>query len=261
MKLNKNQKNFLMDILGIIPARYHSTRFPGKPLALLGEKTIIQRVYEQSRKVLDEVYVATDDSRIFSHMKEIGGNVIMTSDKHPSGTDRCREAMDSIIAGTGIDPEIVINIQGDEPFIDPHQIELLVSCFDDDRTDIATLVKKAENSSEIFDENKPKVVFDLNYFALYFSRSVIPFIRGEEKENWNHHHSFYRHIGIYAYRKEVLQKITGLSLSSLEISESLEQLRWLENGFRIKVAETEYDSLGIDTPADLEKARQLLKNQ
>ncbi|MGC9343909.1 MAG: 3-deoxy-manno-octulosonate cytidylyltransferase [Bacteroidales bacterium] len=250
-----------MDILGIIPARYQSTRFPGKPLAILGDKTVIQRVYEQSQKVIDEVYVATDDHRIFTHVKEFGGNVIMTSEKHPSGTDRCREAMDSIIAGTGIQPEIIINIQGDEPFIDPRQIELLVSCFDDDRADIATLVKKAANTAEIFDENKPKVVFDNNNFALYFSRSVIPFIRGEEKDSWIINHNFYRHLGIYAYRKEVLQKITRLALSNLETSESLEQLRWLENGFRIKVAETDYDTLGIDTPADLEKARNFLKNQ
>ncbi len=247
-----------MDVLGIIPARYKSTRFPGKPLALLGDKTVIQRVYEQSHKVLDEIYVATDDERIFSHVQEFGGNVIMTSDKHPSGTDRCREAMDSIIAGTGIQPGIVINIQGDEPFIDPDQIKLLVSSFEDERTDIATLVKRVASTNELFDENKPKVVFDNSNFALYFSRSVIPFLRGEEKENWINHHDYYRHIGIYAYRKDVLHQITRLSLSGLEVSESLEQLRWLENGFRIKVAQTEYDSLGIDTPADLEKARHYL---
>jgi 3-deoxy-manno-octulosonate cytidylyltransferase (CMP-KDO synthetase) len=249
-----------MDILGIIPARYQSTRFPGKPLALLGDKTVIQRVYEQSQKVLDEIYVATDDERIFSHVKEFGGNVIMTSEKHPSGTDRCREAMDSIIAGTGIQPGIVINIQGDEPFIDPGQIKLVLSCFEDERTDIATLVKRVAGTTELFDENKPKVVFDNSRFALYFSRAVIPFLRGEDKEKWINHHEYYRHIGIYAYRKDVLHQITRLSLSGLEVSESLEQLRWLENGFRIKVAETEYDSIGIDTPADLEKARHLLNN-
>jgi 3-deoxy-manno-octulosonate cytidylyltransferase (CMP-KDO synthetase) len=248
-----------MEILGIIPARYQSTRFPGKPLAQLGEKTVIHWVYEQSRKVLNEVYVATDDRRIFTHVTEFGGNVVMTSDLHPSGTDRCREAMDSIIAGTGLQPEVVINIQGDEPFIDPRQIELLISCFEDDQTDIATLVKAVENSEEIFDENKPLVVFDLNNFAMYFSRSPIPFIRGSEQKNWKTAHNFYRHIGIYAYRRNILQEITRLPLSDLEAAEALEQLRWLENGYRIKVAETDFHSIGIDTPADLKKAQQILE--
>lgn len=247
-----------MEILGIIPARYHSTRFPGKPLAQLGEKTVIQWVYDQSRKVLNEVYVATDDMRIFSHVTDFGGNVIMTSEKHPSGTDRCREAMDSIMAGTGLQPDVVVNIQGDEPFIDPRQIELLISCFEDDKTDIATLVKAVEDTEEIFDENKPLVVFDQNNFALYFSRSPIPFIRGKDRKNWINSHNFYRHIGIYAYRKNILQELTRLPLSNLEAAEALEQLRWLENGYRIKVSETDFHSIGIDTPADLKKALQLL---
>jgi 3-deoxy-manno-octulosonate cytidylyltransferase (CMP-KDO synthetase) len=250
-----------MEILGIIPARYQSTRFPGKPLAQLGEKTVIQWVYDQSRKVLNEVYIATDDRRIYSHVTDFGGNVIMTSDRHPSGTDRCREAMDSIVAGTGLQPEVVINIQGDEPFIDPRQIELLITCFEDDQTDIATLVKAVENSEEIFDENKPLVVYDHNNFAMYFSRSPIPFIRGSEQKNWLTAHNFYRHIGIYAYRRNILQEITRLPLSNLEAAEALEQLRWLENGYRIKVAETDFHSIGIDTPADLKKAQQILEKK
>lgn len=247
-----------MDILGIIPARFNSVRFPGKPLAKLDGKTVLQRVYEQSLKTLEEVYVATDDRRIFDHVTEFGGNVIMTSESHRSGTDRCCEAMDSIIAGTGYLPDVVINIQGDEPFIESEQILLLISCFDDEKTDIATLVKKAANSDEIFDTNKPKVIFDRDNFALYFSRSTIPYIRGKEEKKWVNSFVFYRHLGIYAYRREVLREITGLEISGLEAAESLEQLRWLEHGYRIKVAETDIDSLGIDTPADLKKAEQYL---
>ena len=243
-----------MEFLGIIPARYNSVRFPGKPLAMLGEKTVIQRVYEQSRKSLDEVFVATDDRRIYDHVTGFGGNVVMTSELHRSGTDRCREAMDSIIAGTGIQPDVIINIQGDEPFLRQEQIEQLKACIDDADTDIATLIKRVENNGEIFDENKPKVVFNNQNFALYFSRSPIPFMRGRQRDNWMESHEFYRHLGIYAYRKAVLKKLASLDMSDLEAAESLEQLRWLENGFRIKVAETAFESVGIDTPADLKSA-------
>lgn len=250
-----------MEILGIIPARYGSTRFPGKPLVNIGDKSMIQRVYEQSHKGIDEVYVATDNNRIFDHVKAFGGNVVMTSDKHRSGTERCREAMDSIMSGTLSEPDIVVNIQGDEPFIDVEQIKTLISCFNDSETDIATLVKKAVKPEEIFDENKPKVVFDNNNFALYFSRSVIPYVRGLKEEEWKDAHDFYCHIGIYAYRKDILQRITRLEMSGLEKAESLEQLRWLQNGFRIKVAETFTESLGIDTPADLQKALRFLSKK
>ncbi len=250
-----------MEILGIIPARYGSTRFPGKPLVNIGDKSMIQRVYEQSQKGIDEVYVATDNERIFDHVKAFGGNVVMTSDKHRSGTDRCCEAMDSIMSGTSFEPDIVVNIQGDEPFIDVEQIKTLISCFDDSETDIATLAKKAVKQEEVFDENKPKVVFDNNNFAMYFSRSVIPFVRGLKQEEWKVVHDFYCHIGIYAYRKDILKRITRLEMSDLEKAESLEQLRWLQNGFRIKVAETFTESLGIDTPADLQKALRFLSKK
>ncbi|MFW5821445.1 MAG: 3-deoxy-manno-octulosonate cytidylyltransferase [Bacteroidota bacterium] len=247
-----------MEILGIIPARYNSTRFPGKPLAMIGDKSMIRRVYEQSQTFIKEVYVATDDNRIFSHVKDFGGNVVMTSEKHRSGTDRCSEAMDSIISGTGTDPDIVVNIQGDEPFIDNSQIDTLIRCFDDPIAEIATLVKKIVKSEDIFDVHKPKVVFDHMNFALYFSRSPIPFMRGWDKKDWLEAHEFYNHVGIYAYRKEVLKKITRLEISELERAESLEQLRWLQNGFKIKVAETFSESFGIDTPADLDRALKFL---
>lgn len=250
-----------MEILGIIPARYGSTRFPGKPLVMIGDKSMIQRVYEQSQKGIDEVFVATDNEKIFDHVKAFGGNVVMTSSKHRSGTDRCREAMDSIISGTAYKPEVIVNIQGDEPFIDLEQIKTLISCFNDPETDIATLVKKAVKPEEIFDENKPKVVFDNNNFALYFSRSVIPFIRHLKKEEWKGMHDFYCHLGIYAYRKDILNKITRLEISDLERAESLEQLRWLQNGYRIKIAETFTESHGIDTPADLQKAIKFLNKK
>ncbi|MFW5644987.1 MAG: 3-deoxy-manno-octulosonate cytidylyltransferase [Bacteroidota bacterium] len=243
-----------MEVLGIIPARYGSTRFPGKPLVMIGEKSMIQRVYEQSCKGIKEVYVATDNERIFEHVKAFGGNVVMTSAEHRSGTDRCREAMDSIISVRAFEPDVIVNIQGDEPFIDVEQIKTLIHCFQDPGAEIATLVKKAEKEEEIFDENKPKVVFDHHNFAMYFSRSVIPFLRGLRKGEWKDAHDFYIHIGIYAYRKETLKKITRLEISDLERAESLEQLRWLENGFKIKIAETFTESFGIDTPADLQQA-------
>ncbi|MCF8379761.1 MAG: 3-deoxy-manno-octulosonate cytidylyltransferase [Bacteroidales bacterium] len=243
-----------MDFIGIIPARYQSTRFPGKPLVLIKDKPMIQWVYEAAQRVLDEVYVATDDERIFDAVKKFNGNVVMTGTEHRSGTDRCREAMESIEKGPGIGFDVVVNIQGDEPFIESKQIEVLMSCFVDESTEIATLVKAIDNENDIFDINKPKVVFDNTNRALMFSRSPIPYVMKRKKEEWLLSHRFYRHIGIYAYRREVLQKITALQPGKLENAESLEQLRWLENGFNIRVMETEYDSLGIDTPEDLQKA-------
>lgn len=244
-----------MNFIGIIPARYQSTRFPGKPLALINDKPMIQWVYEASLKVLDEVYIATDDKRIFDTVRNFGANVVMTSPDHTSGTDRCREAMDSILIGTDINIDVVINIQGDEPFIKTEQIEILKACFDNESTDIATLVKVIDNKEDIFDENKPKVVFDKDKKALLFSRSPIPFIRAKKQSDWLDYQTFYRHIGIYAYRQNVLREITALKPGRLEIAESLEQLRWLENGFSIRIEETEYDSIGIDTPQDLQKAQ------
>jgi len=250
-----------MKFIGIIPARYASTRFPGKPLADMEGKPMIQRVYEQVQDVLDQVVVATDDLRIEEAVKEFGGNVVMTSADHKSGTDRCYEAFCK--AGTGHD--VVINIQGDEPFIHPSQIAALKECFDDPNIDIATLVKpfRATDDFEkdLFNPNSPKVVLNKNREALYFSRSVIPYIRGEHHTEWLQKHTFYKHIGLYGYRAGVLAEITQLPQSPLELAESLEQLRWLENGYRIKAGITHQETIGIDTPEDMERALAFLRTQ
>lgn len=250
----------MLKFLGIIPARYASTRFPAKPLAILGGKTVIQRVYEQVAGVLDDVYVATDDVRIEAAVKVFGGKVVMTSVDHKSGTDRCYEACTKI----GGDYDVVVNIQGDEPFIQPSQLEAVKACFDDPTTQIATLVKPftADNGFEALENtNSPKVVLNKNMNALYFSRSIIPYQRNVEKKDWLVGHTYYKHIGLYAYRVEVLKEITSLSQSSLELAESLEQLRWLENGYTIKAGITDAETIGIDTPQDLEHAEQFLKSQ
>jgi 3-deoxy-manno-octulosonate cytidylyltransferase (CMP-KDO synthetase) len=239
---------------GIIPARYASSRFPGKPLVTIGGKTMIQRVYEQASASLDAVYVATDDTRIYDAVIDFGGNAVMTSSEHQSGTDRCAEAVNILIKEKGIKADVVVNIQGDEPFIRPEQIDLLVSCFAHKSVGIATLVRKVEPGEDITSINHPKVVLDLSGNALYFSRSVIPFIRDAEMSKWTLLHPYYRHIGLYAYRADILKRITLLPMSSLEKAESLEQNRWLENGFSIKTALTQWESLCIDTPADLESA-------
>lgn len=239
---------------GIIPARFGSSRFPGKPLVLIGNKLMIQRVYEQARKALDLVYVATDDKRIFDAVINFGGKAIMTSTTHLSGTDRCAEAVSRIQETEGKKINIAVNIQGDEPFIRPEQISLLTDCFTDDKVEIATLVRKVEPGEDIFNPNQPKVIINFMGDALYFSRAAIPFVRDMVKEKWTMKHVYYKHIGLYAYRTDTLKKITELQCSSLEISESLEQNRWIENGFKIRTAVTEWESLGIDTPEDLEKA-------
>ncbi len=242
--------------VALIPARYASTRFPGKPLVNIGGKTMIQRVYEQVKLAVENVYVATDDQRIYDAVIAFGGNVIMTSDRHRSGTDRCFEAF------TKLDEwfDVVINVQGDEPFIQPVQIETLINCFDDDDTQIATLVKKigVNDIVVLFNPNSPKVVLDNKNNALYFSRSPIPYKRGTDESKWLTEHEYYKHIGIYAYRSEVLAEIVKLQPSKLEIAESLEQLRWLENGLRVKVGYSDVESQGIDTPEDLEKIASLL---
>jgi len=243
-----------LQFAGIIPARYASTRFPGKPLALIGNKSMIQRVYEQAGKSLDLVYVATDDLRIYDAVREFGGKVVMTDPSHMSGTDRCEEALDKIIAETGISIDVVINIQGDEPFIRPEQINLLKDCFSDQDAGIATLVRKTSPGEDIFNPNQPKVVIARNGDALYFSRAAIPYLRDHPKEEWSLRHTYFKHIGLYAYRSEVLKKLTKLDRSPLEITESLEQNRWIENGYRIRTAVTIWESFGIDTPEDLEKA-------
>jgi 3-deoxy-manno-octulosonate cytidylyltransferase (CMP-KDO synthetase) len=240
---------------GIIPARYASSRFPGKPLAIIGGKTMIQRVYEQASKALDRVYVATDDMRIFDSLLKCGCRAIMTSTAHLSGTDRCQEAVTRIIEETGIPIDIAINIQGDEPFIKPEQINLLKGCFSRPEIEIATLVRKVEAGEDIFNINQPKVILNSGGDAVYFSRAAIPFYRDAEKSDWSKKHTYYKHIGIYAYRTNTLKKITLLGRSPLEKAESLEQNRWIENGFRIGTAITLWDNFGIDTPEDLEKAK------
>ncbi len=239
-------------IAGIIPARYASSRFPGKPLINIGGKTMIQRVYEQAcqAKTLKTVIVATDDERIYQHVQDFGGNVVMTSPNHPSGTDRCYEAY--TLSGMK-DIDAIVNIQGDEPFIQPGQIDLLCSIFDSREVQLGTLVKKLKNAADLNNPNAMKVVLNKDKEALYFSRSPIPYLRNHPQEKWLDNHTFYKHIGIYAYRTDVLQQIVQLPPSSLELAESLEQLRWLENGYKIKVAVTDYESISVDTPEDLEK--------
>jgi 3-deoxy-manno-octulosonate cytidylyltransferase (CMP-KDO synthetase) len=250
-----------MKFLGIIPSRYASARFPGKPLADMDGKSMVQRVYEQIQATVRDLYVATDDMRIADTVKKFGGNVIITSEKHNSGTDRCYEAFRK--AGKGFDA--VINIQGDEPFLRPEQIELLQSCFSDPGTQIATLAKPIAKDGDfeqtLFDPHTPKVVFNSRYEAMYFSRSVIPYIRGKAYTEWLRTHTFYKHIGLYAYRADILKEITSLPQSSLELAESLEQLRWLQNGYKIKVAVTHHETIGIDTPDDLTKALEYLRSR
>lgn len=245
---------------GIIPARYASSRFPGKPLALIGDKTMIGRVYEQASKSLDLVWVATDDKRIFDKVISFGGQAIMTSADHMSGTDRCAEAVALINAETDQNIDIVINIQGDEPFIKPEQIDLIKDCFNDDEVEIATLVRKVDRGEDIFHPNQPKVILNKAGDAIYFSRAAIPFLRDVDMAEWTRKHVYYKHIGLYAYRTETLERITKLARSPLEISESLEQNRWIENGFHIRTAVTSWESIGIDIPEDLEKAKLLLEH-
>lgn len=244
-------------IVGIIPARYASTRFPAKPLVDIQGQSMIQRVYRQALQanVLTRVVVATDDERIWRHVQGFGGNVCMTSPDHPSGTDRCYEALQQQEESF----DYVINIQGDEPFIDPRQINLLSSLLDG-QTELATLAKVITDPSQLHNPNVVKVVKSLNGEALYFSRATIPHVRNTTEALWLGAHRFFKHIGMYAYRSDILAKLTKLPVSSLEKAESLEQLRWLENGLRIKVAETDIETIGIDTPEDLAKAIERLQN-
>ena len=244
-------------IAGIIPARYASTRFPGKPLVMIGGKTMIRRVYEQASLSLETVYVATDDQRIHDAVTGFGGKAVMTSSAHQSGTDRCAEAAEKIAAIEGFSPDAVINIQGDEPFIRPEQINLLASCFDDPSVEIATLVRKVEAGEDLANPNQPKEVIDLSGYAIYFSRSVIPYLRDVPAAEWITRHTYYKHIGLYGYRTDILKRLTSLPRSPLEKAESLEQNRWLENGFRIKTALTLWENIGIDTPDDLERVEKI----
>lgn len=249
-----------MKFIAIIPARYASTRFPAKPLAWLAGKPIVQHVYERVSQVIADTFVATDDERIFAAVEKFGGKAIMTSTEHRSGTDRCYEAACKL----NMEYDVVINVQGDEPFIAASQLHALMDCFENRQTQIATLVKPFalhQGWEALSNPNSPKVVIDEQGFALYFSRSVIPFLRGVPETEWLAHHTFYKHIGIYAYRKEALHTIQALPQSRLEIAESLEQLRWLEAGLKIRVGQTEIETIGIDTPEDLQKAEIFLARQ
>ena len=257
-----------MQYIGIIPARYASSRFPGKPLAEICGKPMIQRVYEQASKVLNTVIVATDDQRIYDCVKGFGGRVYMTSSEHRCGTDRICEAyqlykadMGSLLSDCGDENTVVVNIQGDEPFIQPEQIQAVLNCFP---TDIATLAKpytQQDDVQELLTPNIVKVVFSQQTGeALYFSRSVIPYLRGEEQHEWLNKGQYFSHIGLYAYRADVLIRITQMPQSPLEKAESLEQLRWLENGLKIKVAVSNTNSIGIDTPDDLQQAIEYFQN-
>ena len=249
-----------MKPLVIIPARYASTRFPAKPLARLGSMPIIEHVYRQASKAVKDVVVATDDERIKSVVEGFGGRAVMTSTEHQSGTDRCYEALQNV----GEQYDIVINVQGDEPFIQPEQITALIECFNDAATDIATMVKpfaEEDGIEALENPNSPKVVVSRSMKAIYFSRSVIPYMRGVEREEWLKHHTYYKHLGIYAFRSNVLAEITALPQSSLELSEKLEQLRWLENGYVIGVATTNIETIGIDTPEDLARAEAFMNGR
>ena len=248
-----------MKYIVIIPARYASTRFPGKPLAVLGGKTVIERVYRQANSVVDDVWVATDDERIRQAVEDFGGKVVMTSPNHRSGTDRIEEAMQHIEETTGSRFDVVVNVQGDEPFIHPSQITTVCQCFNDAETQIATLGKPFNgNWTAISNPNSPKIAVSHRGFALYFSRSVIPYLRGEEPEAWGDKFPYLKHIGLYAYRRETLHAVTQLQPSPLEKAESLEQLRWLEEGYRIRVGLTDIETIGIDTPEDLARAEEFL---
>lgn len=248
-----------MKFIAIIPARYASTRFPAKPLAILGGKPVILRVYEQVAGVLDDAVVATDDTRIYDAVVAFGGKAVMTSTEHRSGTDRCWEAYQK----QGAPYDVVVNVQGDEPFIQRSQLELLKRSFQNPATDIATLVKPftpEDGLAALENPNSPKVVVDAQSCALYFSRSVIPYLRGVERAEWLSKHTFYKHIGLYAFRADVLRAVTALPQSPLELAESLEQLRWLEHGYKIGVGVTYTETIGIDTPEDLARAEAFLRD-
>lgn len=246
-----------LQFVGIIPARYASTRFPGKPLATLAGKPVIEHVYRRVVEALGSAYVATDDDRIAQAVERFGGQAVMTQADHKSGTDRIAEALEK----TGREVDVVVNVQGDEPFITTRQIETLCHCFDDEQTQIATLGKPFESMEAVENPNSPKIVTDLKGFALYFSRSVIPYIRGFEQTDWLSHFPYLKHLGIYAYRTEVLREITQLPQSPLEKAESLEQLRWLQAGYRIKVGITNEETVGIDTPEDLVRAERFFNER
>ena len=246
-----------MNFVAIIPARYASTRFPGKPLVRINGKTMINLVYNQAIKVFQDVYVATDDKRIFDEVISFGGKVVMTKKKHKSGTDRCAEAVVKIEEVEQKTFDVIINIQGDEPFIKTEQLSEIRKIFRFKKTQIATLAKPINNKDDIFNPNKPKLILNNKNEAIYFSRFPLPYLRGVRNDRWVSRHLYYKHIGLYGYRKDILAEITKIEQTPLEKAESLEQLRWIEHGYKIKVAFTEHESISIDTPKDLDKVRQI----
>lgn len=248
-----------MKFLAIIPARYASSRFPGKPLVDIKGKPMIQRVYERTREQFEDCWVATDDKRIYDAVVGFGGNVTMTSENHRSGTDRCAEALDKIEHSMGRSFDVVINVQGDEPLIAHNHLSVVASQFDSPEVQLATLVKPFAAGEDVFNPNWPKVVVSADGYAIYFSRSVVPYVRNAEPDKWQSQHTYYKHIGLYAYRTDVLRQITHLPQSSLELAESLEQLRWIENGYRIKVGVTDVETISIDTPEDLQRVLAAVK--
>ena len=247
-----------MKVFGIIPARYASTRFPGKPLALLDGRSMIEWVYSRASKAFDTVAVATDDERIAAEVRRFGGCVIMTSPDHRSGTDRCAEALALMQKETGIKADVVVNVQGDEPFTDPAMLSQLAACFGNESTQIATVVKTFDNTADLLNPNNVKAVMTTAGLAVYFSRSPVPYIRGYAQDEWLNQHTFYWHLGLYAYRADVLLRLTQLPPSPLEIAESLEQNRWLENGYYIHVIQTQCENISIDTPEDLTHAQKIV---
>jgi 3-deoxy-manno-octulosonate cytidylyltransferase (CMP-KDO synthetase) len=250
-----------MNIVGIIPSRYSSTRLPGKPLAMIGDKPMVQWVYENCKKGLEHVFVATDDQRVIDAVESFGGKAVMTREDHTSGTDRCAEAAAKIKEKYNLAADVIVNIQGDEPFFEADQLNDIKSCFKNPDTQIATLIQKAKDLDQVLSRSEVKVVLNNKGEGIYFSRSPIPFLRNVEQSEWMKHHSFYRHLGIYAYRTDVLNKIVKLEQSSLELAESLEQLRWIENDFPVTCVITELDeTMCIDTPEDLKKANEWVKN-
>jgi len=250
-----------LKVFGIIPARYASTRFPGKPLAQLGGRSMVEWVYHRALQAFDTVAVATDDERIASEVRRFGGRVVMTSPDHHSGTDRCTEALTLIQEETGAKADVVVNVQGDEPFVDPELLSRLVTCFYDESAQIATVVKPFDTTADLLNPNNVKAVMTEAGRAVYFSRSPIPYIRGVAQDEWLHQHTFYWHLGLYAYRADILNQITKLPLSPLEIAESLEQNRWLENGYDIRIIQTTGENIAIDTPEDLVMAQKWLEKK
>ncbi len=250
-----------MNYLGIIPARYGSTRLEGKPLADIEGKTMIQHVYEQASKAIEEVYVATDDSRIEEAVLGFGGKVVMTSSEHTTGTNRCLEAFEKVNAASEKKFDVVINVQGDEPLLVPEQLGELMACFEDSRTEMATLITPVIRMDDLFNESEVFVVYNKDQFALYFSREVIPHIHGMHKTKWLDNNTYHKHLGLYGYTTKALKTFAELPQTNLELTESLEQNRWIENGGNIKLAVTQFDSIPVDTIDDLERVRKIVRER